>query len=437
MTTALLRSAAARQLVVVAAGKLVAALAGIAGIRLFTELAPPEVFGEANLILGAVTLGLAVLAMPINEAHIRLYPDHRRAGSGPQLVRLVLRLAVAAALLLGLLIAGWLATGLVHRPSADPALLGAVLCGYALATAVKNVGLNLLNTERRQVRYALATAAEVVLLVGAGTLLLLLEPGILALLAANLCAAAVPALVLAFAGPESLAATVARGRAAVLPARGLLIEVARFGWPFAILSLLTWLMGMFDRYVLAANVDGAALGQYVAIAGIASRVLLLPSQVFNAILRPILYDAAAQGQAAKWRRVAAVWVACAVGTAAVLLLLMHLLARPLLGALVAEEYREGGQGMLLLIGLSFAFLTVAQVLEAILLSFRPSSHLLAARATGAAAAVLAGLALVPSLGAPGAALASVSGHGAMLSVLVALLVLGRGTMRAAMAQPAR
>ena len=67
---------------VVLFGNGIAALVGIAALRLYTELAPAEVFGSANLLLGVLGLGSSVFVMPIVNTQIRYQTEAAKEGYG-------------------------------------------------------------------------------------------------------------------------------------------------------------------------------------------------------------------------------------------------------------------------------------------------------------------------------------------------------------------
>ena len=74
------------------AGQVAAAAAGLVAIRLLTELAPKEVFGEASLVLGAMMLGRQVFLGPIWNAQLRFHPEYRQKGQARWFTREIARL---------------------------------------------------------------------------------------------------------------------------------------------------------------------------------------------------------------------------------------------------------------------------------------------------------------------------------------------------------
>lgn len=420
MILPLLRSAALRQLLTVALGQGVAALLGMMSLRVFTELAPPAVFGEASLIMGLLAFGVTLCLGPTTEAMMRLYPGHRRDGTGPKLVRVAFGQCLLGASVIGLAGLVWLLTGAFHQPSGNPILLGVLLCAYPLAVAVRHTALAFHNAERHQLRLAAWQVLDALVLLACGAAFLLAHPGIEALVAAYLGAVLLGSTIL-LGGPTGFLRTLRLGRASDVPAAELRRDLLRFGWPFAVIAALAWIMASFDRFALAGQLDAAAVGVYVAIASVASRIMILPAHVLTIVLRPVLYDAVASGDRPKWRRVATVWGGLSLATAALLLLVLHGIGNQLLGLVLAEEYRQEGHVLLLLIGASFGLFGVAQVAEYAILSRRPSTLLFLGRGLGAAAAIGLAFLAIPALGATGAALSGAGGHLVMLVVCLVLV----------------
>lgn len=413
-----LSSPTVRHLAVVTTGKFVGALAGIVAIRIFTELAPPSVFGEVSLVLGYLTFGMQVFVAPVTEAQVRLYPNHMRAGTGPTFTGIVFRLALKAASVLTIIIFAILALGLAESFSGDMPVLAVLLGGYVFATTVKSVGINRLNAERRLGRFAAWNAMEPILLVLLGALFLWNAPQPIALLTAHFGAIALAAIFFLATGPHSLKDYFPRGPNVAPDTANILREIRAFGWPFIIFGILGWILSLFDRYALAALLDLTAVGKYVAVFAIASQLVIVPSSALSAVFRPSLYEAASSGDHNAWRHTARIWSALLTAGSATLLTAIWFGADLFLPLVLAPDYRDGARALMLVVAFAYVLRMYAQLLEILLMSFHVPSLLILPKILGAATNVVCSLALIPIFGTMGAATAGVATSVIMLAVTI-------------------
>src|SRR5262245_41822197 len=66
----------------ISAGHGVTVVTGLVSLRLLTELAPPSVFGGANLLIGMLTLGMHALLAPITQTQLRYHSSYQDVGDG-------------------------------------------------------------------------------------------------------------------------------------------------------------------------------------------------------------------------------------------------------------------------------------------------------------------------------------------------------------------
>ena len=252
----------------VVAGHGVTLLTGLISIRLFTELAPQSVFGGANLLIGMLTLGMNALVAPIAQTQIRYHSAYNDAGVGDRYTRIVARLAALAALLIAslmtVLLLGWPAL----RVGGGATIVGWLAIWIAVSTC-RGVLINRVHAERQQKRYALWLASEAVLTMVATATALFLWPTVEGYIAGQVCGAALATIGFARL-PKRRAPTTDSERRALGDSAWR--QFATYGLPFLPFALLGWLSNFSDRYVLAALLDTASVGQYVAAFGIANRL---------------------------------------------------------------------------------------------------------------------------------------------------------------------
>src|ERR1019366_8203761 len=75
---------------------------------LYTNLAPPDVFGESNLILSALALGLQLFVTGFTAAQLRYYSEAEARGAGDKFTRETMIWALrATAVLAALIVFSW------------------------------------------------------------------------------------------------------------------------------------------------------------------------------------------------------------------------------------------------------------------------------------------------------------------------------------------
>jgi O-antigen/teichoic acid export membrane protein len=366
----------------VLAGQVGTAVAGLVGVRVLTELAPPAVFGEASLWFGALVLARNFFLVPVSMFQVRYHPDYVRRGQAGAFTRLVRRLAArsTAVFILGgaLVYLGWIwATGTPPRP----ALLTALACAAGLDTA-KSVRQNVLNADRRQKALAIWTAAEACTVVVCTAVALWVLPTTETYLFGTAAGYLLPlvlfALVLSLPGDVRPAATPDADE------RAFYRQVLAYGLPFIPLAVVVWFNNLGDRYLLEGLRDTAAVGLYVAAFGIASKPAMMVGGVISTAARPVLFNAVIGGRARAANRIFHLWLA---GTAALNALLVFLLAA--LGPWIARwflaaEYRPGAPGIITWVAAGYGVYAATQVVENRIMAWGRSAGLIAPVTAGAA-----------------------------------------------------
>src|SRR6185436_7937332 len=90
-------------------------------------------------------------------------------------------------------------------------------------------------------------------------------------------------------------------------------KILRFAAPLMPLALMSWVVGLADRYVLAAIGGASAAGLYTAVYGIGSQGFLALGLVGLAVFRPLYFTAVDNRDEPRGRLVLLAWVAVMAG----------------------------------------------------------------------------------------------------------------------------
>jgi O-antigen/teichoic acid export membrane protein len=303
------------------AGHATAAISGVLSVRLFTELVPPVVFGGANLLIGMLGLASHVLIAPITQTQIRYHTVYQAGGTGDQFTGYIARLAAASATTIIVLVSICLQIWPDARMGAGPT----VPVWLALWTAVwttKAVLINRLNAERRQKFFALWAASDSILVLLSTSAMLVLWPTVEGFIAGQVVGMA---LTISFFGTPLLHSLVRQAGINASSRQAARQQILGYGLPFIAFGILGWVSHLSERYVLAAYVDVAAVGQYAAAYAIASRLPMITSVVLNDLFRPILFTHENQSDSAGAQRLFLGWLFVMALSVAIVLALFILL----------------------------------------------------------------------------------------------------------------
>jgi O-antigen/teichoic acid export membrane protein len=416
--------ALARAGIWVVGGQLVAAVGGIATLRLLTEFAEPQVFGEASLVLAALALGLQLFVAPSTSTQLRFHAEAESRGAAPAFTVAVLRHALRATFLLAVVMAVVYAAAVAFGELAPSAWLVLGGCCWILVNTCRNVLLGRVHASGHPILYAMIQAAEV-LLIGLCSVLLLqaVQPDPASIVLGQVLGVGAIALALYRWWPRDVPAEALSRERAALRSR-----VRSYGLAFAPLSALNWAATLADRYVIGALLGAAAAGLYAAPATIATRGMALGNAALGDLLRPGLFAAASRNDGVASDRLLRFWLLAGVGIGSLAVLVLFLAGDLVARWLLAEEYRASARPILVWTAAGNGLLGLSQALETGLLALNRSSDLIAPMAVGAVVLVVTAWVLVPLNGVVGAAQAATVGFGAR-TVAVAVLLLVRRAAR--------
>jgi O-antigen/teichoic acid export membrane protein len=386
----------------VLAGHVAVAVVGVGALRLYTELAPPRVFGEANLLLSALGLGMQVVIAPFTASQLRFHTQAQARGEAVQFTRESLVWALRAALLLAICCSvGFALWRQWHGQSGEIVAAGASAI-WLLAMTARNVLMSRLQAERRQATYTAIQVFEAIFLAGLTALALKQSATIGAFVVGQALAIVLLLVLLARFAPWPKASMEKRGRVHA----GFLSKVLSYGVPFVPMSLLTWVANLADRYAVAFLLGASAVGEYVAPFAIASRGMALVNVGLNDFFRPILFDAENQREPAKAQHVFRSWIGTSVCLSGTALVFLYFAGGLVSSILLAKEYRASAVGVMMWVALGYGVFGVNQIFETRLLSLNRSARLLPSMAFGAVTNILFSFILVSRNGIIGAAQAT-------------------------------
>jgi len=407
----------------VLASSFIVAAAGLVSIRVFTELAPKDIFGEANLFLGVLALGASTFISPITSAQLRFHGEYDLGGRSLWFTHEISRLTLAASLLLGvLLVMGIMSWGMFRGRLVETSIVFFLVI-LLLVNAQRNLRISRLNAERRQVQYAVWSAAEAVLIAACTALALWSWTSVGGFLLGQVSGMAIALGIfgwLLYPGhrEQKIAET-----SAVEDRKLFMRKLLAYGLPFIPMSMMTWASNLGDRYILAGMVDSAAVGQYVAVFAIASRPVLMIASVLNDNLRPVMFDAVNASSTAKTSLVFRGWIAVTLVVGSGILLGYWIAGDWIIQLLLASEYRQGAFSIMMWVVFGYVVYSLILVFENRLLALEQSRRLILPQFAGAVVNVLLSIILIPKTGIVGAAQANAASFCAQLGVTALVLVI--------------
>lgn len=384
-------------------------LGQLVGIRLLTEVLSPAVFGETSLLLGVAALATSTLINPTLQALLRHYPAYVESGN-PSFVK-----EVAAKNI------WW--TAKFALPTSLPLLVTALLFNWVtlvdvlLISALVGVdGLRMfqttiLNATRQHRRYGAWQIGEA------------WGRPLVAYLAAMIIGVSTETVIAAFV-VTSAALYAVLGRGAQAPTAAAPSDRAReeellrnfrtYARPLIPLGLIGWISGMADRYMIGGLLSAKDVGTYVAVYGLASRPMLMLSNIVETAVRPAYYLSVARKDRANKRYLGA-WLLIVVAGAAVMCLIFVHFHQHISQLLLGPDFREASH-LMPWIAAGYGALALSHITTRMCYAHDATRSVLVTEATGACFAVVVGFPLIYLYGLQGAAVAVPVYFGIQLSV---------------------
>lgn len=379
--------------------QVVAVLGQLVGIRLLTEVLTPAVFGEISLLLGVAGLVTSTLINPTLQTLLRYYPAYVESRS-PSFVKEVAVKNIwrtakfALPISLPLLVTAFL----FHWVTLVDVLLISALVGV---DGVRMFQTTIMNATSQHTRYGVWQIGEAwgrplvayvaVIIVGVGT-----ETVLTAFIATS-------AVLYAALSRNPPAPTVA------VPPHGesedeLLRNFRTYARPLIPLGLIGWISGMADRYMIGGLLSAKDVGAYAAVYGLASRPMLMLSNVAENAIRPAYQTAIERRHPAKSKQYLSVWAAVVLfggGTFCAFLAFYHgEVAHVFLG----PEFQEASY-LAPWIAAGYTTLAAYHIAARVCLAHDATWPVSIAEAAGAAMSIAIGFTFIYAFGLPGAAAA--------------------------------
>jgi O-antigen/teichoic acid export membrane protein len=385
-------------------GQASTALGTLAGVRLLTQFVSPPTYGLVSLALGVSTLAINLACTPFAQAAMHFYPAALGHGTLSALRQAVIRCMgrIARWTIPPLLIAA-LAYALI---SYKRDLIGFFLIALFVSDCFRTFGLSILNSARRQRRYALWVASDAWLRpLMATAAVAALGQSVDIILAAYLIVSL--ALVLTFKRGlwESRPPT---GTGDVGPSgpsgSGLERKMWRYAASLIPLALISWGVNLGDRYVIGGVLGLSAAGVYAAVYGLSSAPVMILGGTIEQALRPVHQHAVSAGKHMRANALVALWLATVTLFCALCVIAIDRWQYSLSMLLLGHEYRSEA-ALMPWIAAGYALRCIAYVFERVCYAYGKTGRVLAIQCCTAAATFVATPIAVLGWGLEGAAVA--------------------------------
>lgn len=374
---------------------------GLLTLPIFARVFTPAEYGALEVVTVGLAATLLVADLSLSSASQRSFFDHGDDETEER--RSVLSTAIATALAMSLLIA--VAVYVLREPLANW-LLAEPRYASLLALAALSIPLTVLANMMREVmrlhfrswHYALSASLGAIVVGGLGAALVLwtdsgVDGVLIGVVAGNAVAAAYG---IAVVGREAI------GRMS----RTKLATMLAYGMPLIPAAAALWGIAFLDRVMLSRLADLADVGQYAVGARFAT-VVMLAVTAFGLAFSPFLLSLWSKDPETERRVRARTFTYLSVGLAFVSVIL-GLFAREVI-SIVAPDF-EGAHEIVGVLCLGVTIFGAANVAIAGLVLVRRTGLIAVYSISAVAANAVLCLALIPPLGAFGAALAAVGGY---------------------------
>ncbi len=391
------------------------------GMRVLTEVASPETFGEAKLVQAAAVLGLGLVSRPFAQFAMREYHDAKQLGRELAFEAFARRMQAFLAASLSVLTVGSLLVAMrLGLPITWTA--AAAAGGMLLVELAMSIDLSLAQTRNLQRLVSVVDSAKQwgQPLLAAALIFLVADTAAL-LIWGNTIATVGCALALR----RSLGTADPLQIPTVEEARKWRLEATRFVVPMLGAGLFNWVISVGDRYLLAYYCGQEEVGRYSAVYGLISLPIVAAGGMLARALFPLVFRAASRNDVVSqgWLLRNMFLLASAIGAAAVVGVVFF--GPWALRLVLAPRYLEGSQPLLVWLAAGHACLIVAFCLDMKAYAQKLTLAFTIATAAAALTNVALNIAWIPTLGALGAARATFAGY--LVYLLASALVLSRAS----------
>lgn len=385
------RSFSARSLSEIAwvvGGQAVIAIGTLVGVRLLTQFLSPTCYGLVSLALGVSTVAIATAFTPLIQAAMHFYPAMAATGSLSSLrdsiyrcLQRVGRLAVPISTIAAF---GYFMSSHKSR------LLGFVLMAIMVCEWFTSLNLAILNSARRQRRFALWVAS----LTWARPLVAIAAVGIIgesatAVLSAYL-AASVAILVMFHSDLWSTAKLSPTNVPTGTEEIGTALD--RKVWSYASslipLGLIGWIINLGDRYIIGGVLGLHFAGVYAAVYGLSSVPLTIIGGTIEQAVRPVYQHAVSTRDCARANVIFVQWLVAVAAACAGCIIVIYRWHNLLAELFLGPQYRRQA-GLMPWIAAGYGIRCIAGVFERVCYAYGGTSRVLLIQCSAAAATIVA------------------------------------------------
>jgi O-antigen/teichoic acid export membrane protein len=367
---------------ITAAGQFINILISLIAIRITTELAPPAVLGQGNLLLMLLGLGSQIFLVPVTNTAVRFHSEFLKLNQTDRLYSDAAKCVTKLTPLIWIL---WTVICFaIQDLQSTSSLINRWLLGlvWISGNGLLSLTLSRLVAEARRPVYV---GLNVLLSCSTATttaISLFLSPS-----AESILAASAFSVWLTFLISQAFTERQRRPLELQTPSH-FSTRLREYGVHFSYLAILNWVANSAERFVLAAISGPAFTGNYIASFSISSRAMLLSTTTLSDLFRVPLFNAANQGQDALAKSIFWRWLLLAVVVALAGAIFFQLAGTWVANILLAEEYRTNASRIMAWGALAYGTWGICSVLEIRLLSFSASNALAIPMAVGAASNII-------------------------------------------------
>lgn len=336
--------------------QIVPGIAGFISIPIITRLFTPGEYG--NYVLAMATVGvLSTLIGWLSMSIIRFYPVYERDKKLDEFCGNIIKLTIVSILVVSLITSGIL---VILKPHISIKLYSLMWIGILVFILTSGFGvlLHFLRAKRQISWYSGFRIWNSIAAISFGILLVMaFHFGVNGLLLGSVLSLAI---VFPFLWKKAIEGVSLSARGISFP---LTLEMAKYSFPLVIGNLAAWILSLSDRYILEFFRGSKEVGIYSASYGISEKSIMLLAYLFMLASGPIsmnIWEKEGKKKSQEFvsrltRYYLIICLPAVVG--------ISVLAKPLIGILVAGEYYEGHR-IIPLVSLGAFFLGLQQRFQA-------------------------------------------------------------------------
>ena len=260
---------------------IVPAFVNFLSIPIITRLFPPEDYGNYILVVSTVSVLSALTTAWLGSSVIRFFPVYNKQGRLDEFYATVIKLTLLSILSVFFIMEGTMVLAQEYFSKTLYSLMriGALIF---LVTAFYNVLLSALRANRKVDWYSFFTVWSSVIGIGLGiTLVIVFHYGVKSLLWGQLISMIIILPLVYKTAIGKLHLKYGKIYSAVTK------EMAKYGFPIAIVNLATWMLSFSDRYILEFFRGSHEVGLYSASYAVAERSIFMIASIFMVAEGPL------------------------------------------------------------------------------------------------------------------------------------------------------